>query len=68
MRAAFHAEGPAPSRSVAYIQEAIGLVDAATDPTRAGLLYERLGQYSRVALDAATALVAYQEAVRLVPI
>ena len=46
MRAAFHAEGPAPARSVAYIREAIGLVDPTIDPTRAGLLHERLGQYS----------------------
>ena len=67
MRAAFHAEGPAPSRSVAYIREAIGLVDTAIDPTRAGLLHERLGQYSLFALDQASALAAYQEAVRLVP-
>ena len=67
VRAAFHAEGPAPSRSVAYIREAIGLVDATTDPTRAGLLHERLGQYGSGTLDNATTLAAYQDAVRLVP-
>ena len=67
MRAAFHAEGPEPSRSLAHIREAIALVDPVTDPTRAGLLHERLGQYSSVTLDASTTLAAYQEAVRLVP-
>ena len=66
-RAAFHAAGPAPSRSVAHIQEAIALVDPTTDPIRAGLLYERLGQYSAGTLDAATTQAAYEEAVRLVP-
>ena len=67
MHAALHAEGPEPSRSVAYVREAIGLVDAATDPQRAGLLHERLGQYSLAALDETTALAAYREGVRLVP-
>ena len=52
---------------MAYIQEAIGLVDADADPTRRGLLYERLGRYASLAIDSATALLAYQEAVRLVP-
>ena len=66
-RAALHAEGPAPSRSVAYIREAIGLVDPTTEPTRAGLLHERLGQYSWLTLDVATTIAACQEAVRLVP-
>ena len=67
-RAAFHAEGPAPSRSLAYIREAIKEVDAEADPTRAGLLHERLGEYSHGNLDEATRLAAYLEAVRLVPV
>jgi DNA-binding CsgD family transcriptional regulator/tetratricopeptide (TPR) repeat protein len=67
MRAAFHAEGPAPTRSVAYIREAITLVDPVSDPTRGGLLHERLGQYSWLVPDIATTAAAYQEAVRLVP-
>jgi DNA-binding CsgD family transcriptional regulator/tetratricopeptide (TPR) repeat protein len=66
-RAALHAEGPTPSRSLAYIREAIMLVDPTTEPTRAGLLHERLGQYSWLTLDIATTVAAYQEAVRLVP-
>jgi DNA-binding CsgD family transcriptional regulator len=66
-RAAFHAEGPEPSRSVDYIREAIALVDSTADPTRAGLLHERLGQYCKKALDVATSEAAYREAVRLVP-
>ncbi len=67
MRAAFHAEGPAPIRSVACIREAIRLVDPVTEPTRAGLLHERLGQYSWLTMDTATSFASYQEAVRLVP-
>jgi DNA-binding CsgD family transcriptional regulator/tetratricopeptide (TPR) repeat protein len=67
MRAAFHAEGPAPGRSIAYIREAIGMVDPTLDPTRAGMLHERLGQYSWNMLDTDTILAAYEEAVRLVP-
>ena len=67
MRAAHHAEGPAPARAVAQIKAAIELVDPAADPTRAGLLHDRLGQYSWLTLDLATALAASEEAVRLVP-
>ena len=66
-RAALHAEGPEPSRSAAYIREAIALVDPAVDPTRAGLLHERLGQYSSTSADIAVTLAAYREGVRLVP-
>ena len=66
-RAAFHAEGPEPSRSATYIREAIGRIDAAAEPIRAALLYERLGQYTAGTPDAATSRAAYEEAVRLVP-
>jgi DNA-binding CsgD family transcriptional regulator/tetratricopeptide (TPR) repeat protein len=67
MRAALLAEGPAPARAVAYIRAAIALVDPATDPTRAGLLYERLGLYSTTVADMEVSLAAHREAVRLVP-
>jgi DNA-binding CsgD family transcriptional regulator/tetratricopeptide (TPR) repeat protein len=67
MRTALLTEGPAPTRSVAYMRAAIALVDPAIDPRRAGLLHERLGQYSTSVTDFATAIVAYEEAVRLVP-
>ena len=67
MRAAFHAEGPAPERSLAHVGEAIGLVDPTIDPTRAGMLHERLGQYSWNLLASGPILTAYEDAVRLVP-
>ena len=44
--AAEAAEGRSPARSVAHIRTAIALVDETTEPVRAGLLYERLGQYA----------------------
>ncbi len=56
-----------PPRAVALVREAIGLVDPVADPTRAGLLHERLGRYSWTAGDGATALTAHREAIRLVP-
>ena len=52
---------------MAYIREAISLVDPTRDPMRAGLLQERLGQYSWFLADLETTLAAYREAVRLVP-
>ena len=67
VRAARAAEGPDPAGAVAYCRRAIALVDPVTHPTRAGLLYERLGYYSWIVPDSAGSLAAYQEAVRLVP-
>ncbi len=56
-----------PGRSVAFIRSAIVLVDPADDPTRAGLLNERLGAYTWSVGDTDASLSAYREAVRLVP-
>jgi DNA-binding CsgD family transcriptional regulator len=61
-----------PARAVAQIRTALGLVEVAVDPVRAGLLYERLGRYSLdfvsdAAFDSEAALAACREAVRLVP-
>ena len=67
MRAAFHAEGPDPTQAVAYIRQAIALVDPEVHPARAGLLRERLGQYGSSVLGPADILAAMREAVRLVP-
>jgi DNA-binding CsgD family transcriptional regulator/tetratricopeptide (TPR) repeat protein len=53
--------------SVRRISEAIELVDTSLDPIRAGLLYERLGRYRWLNGDGGGALVAYREALRLVP-
>jgi tetratricopeptide (TPR) repeat protein len=53
-------------RAVELVRQALGGVDLAADPARAGLLHERLGRYLWMSLDEA-ALSAYQEAVRLVP-
>ena len=66
-RAAIAAWLTDPARSVAYIRSAIALVDSGADPTRAGLLHERLGAYSWSVPDDATSGAAYREAVRLVP-
>ncbi len=56
-----------PSRAVAHIREAIGLVDAGADPGRAGLLQAALGRYLWFSGDGEAALAACREAVRLVP-
>lgn len=54
-------------RAVEHAGRAIELVDAAREPVRAGLLYERLGRYRWYAADGEGALAAYHEALRLVP-
>jgi DNA-binding CsgD family transcriptional regulator len=56
-----------PSRAVAHIRTALRLLDAATAPVRAGLLYERLGHYYSDVAAADAAISACREAVRLVP-
>jgi DNA-binding CsgD family transcriptional regulator/tetratricopeptide (TPR) repeat protein len=66
-RAAASAAATQSARAVAHISDAIGLVDATTDPIRSGLLHERLGRYSVLAGATGKAEVAYREAVRLVP-
>ena len=66
-RAALHAEGATPAKSLRLIREALALVDPAADPVRAGLLYERLGQYGTYTLPRSEIRAALQEAVRLIP-
>ena len=51
-----------PGRAVSHIQTAIGLVDTAADPTRAGLLNERLGRYAWVLGQGVIANRAYRTA------
>ena len=60
-------EGSAPTRSLAYIKEAIALVDPATEPTRAGTLLARLGRFTWLLLDDLGAVAASRDAVALVP-
>jgi DNA-binding CsgD family transcriptional regulator/tetratricopeptide (TPR) repeat protein len=62
--AAYAAGGPA--RAAELVRQALPLVDAALQPQRAGLLHEQLARYLRALADPA-ALVAQQQAVRLVP-
>ena len=57
-----------PARAVAHIQTAIGLIDAATDPIRAGLLNERLGRYAWIAGQGGLANEAYRRAMDLIPV
>jgi DNA-binding CsgD family transcriptional regulator len=66
-RAARSAAGTGSPRSIDHILGAIELVDATSDPVRAGLLHERLGRYRWYSADGDGALAAYTEAVRLVP-
>ena len=66
-RAARAAAETMPPRAVALMQEAVGLANDAADPTRLGLLMERLGRYLWNAGDGFAALEACREAVRLVP-
>ena len=56
-----------PSRAVSYLLSALEIPDTQLDPSRAGLLHERLGQSRWMAGDSDGALAAYEEAVRLVP-
>ncbi len=67
VRAAEVAEGSAPERSVDYIKAALALVDPATFPVRAGLLYERLGHNVNDLWEEDASRRAYETAVRLVP-
>ena len=56
-----------PGRAVAHILTAIGLVDEALDPTRAGLLHERLGRYAWFSGQHERASEAYRAAMALIP-
>src|SRR4029079_15474532 len=55
------------SRATAYLEAAIGGLDARTDRVRLGLLHERLAHIRRAAGDPAKAMVAPRRAVELVP-
>ena len=55
------------SRAGRLIRSALPHVDAGADPALAGLLRERLGRYLWAAGDSASALIAYDEALALVP-
>jgi len=55
------------SRATAYLESAIGGLDARRDRVRLGLLHERLAQIRRAAGDPAGAMLAARRAVELVP-
>jgi DNA-binding CsgD family transcriptional regulator/tetratricopeptide (TPR) repeat protein len=55
-----------PARAAELVRQALGLVDAARHPRRAGLLHEQLARCLRMLGDP-DALVEQREAVRLVP-
>lgn len=55
------------TRAVAYLDAVIASSDARRDRTRLGLIYDRLGQFRRVAGDAEGGLAARRRAVELVP-
>jgi len=65
-RAARAAAETMPPRAVALMQEAVSQANGAADPTRLGLLKERLGRYLWNAGEGFAALEACREAVRLV--
>jgi tetratricopeptide (TPR) repeat protein len=55
-----------PDRAVALVREALADLGGHMKPTRAGLLYARLGECQSEAGDSKAALAAYEEASRLV--
>jgi DNA-binding CsgD family transcriptional regulator len=55
------------TRAVRLIEHALADVDPVAEPIRAGLMCERLGRYSWIGGDAAKALAAYEDAVRVIP-
>jgi DNA-binding CsgD family transcriptional regulator/tetratricopeptide (TPR) repeat protein len=55
------------SRATAYLESAIGALDARRDRIRVGLLYDRLAQVRRAAGDSVAARSAAQRAVDLIP-
>ncbi len=56
-----------PQRAVALMQQAVSLAEGAVEPTRQGLLKQRLGRYLWNFGDGVGALEACREAVKLVP-
>ena len=59
--------GDHPQRAVVRAREAIGELDAAREPTRVALLQLLAGRALWLSADHADGLIAYREAVRLVP-
>ncbi len=57
-----------PTRGMAHLRTALELVDETAEPTRAGLLYERLGRSAWFAGQADVSLEAHRAAVRLIPV
>ena len=53
--------------AVALATRALGQIDAAAEPLRAGVLLERLGRYHWLALDRSAAMAAIERAVATVP-
>ena len=53
--------------AIRLVEEAIDETDPDADPTRAGLLTERLGRYRWIGGETADALAAFEQAVRIVP-
>jgi DNA-binding CsgD family transcriptional regulator/tetratricopeptide (TPR) repeat protein len=67
-RAAAAASMTAPGRAVALIKAAIGLVEPAADPIRAGRLWELLGHYLWASGNGPAGVEACRTAVELVPL
>jgi DNA-binding CsgD family transcriptional regulator/tetratricopeptide (TPR) repeat protein len=57
-----------PLRAAQIAQRALDELDPAVESVRASLLLERIGRYSWIAGDTAYAVVAYEEAVRTMPL
>jgi DNA-binding CsgD family transcriptional regulator/tetratricopeptide (TPR) repeat protein len=56
-----------PARAVDYASAALGRVDARRDPTAAGRIHERLGQYRRSSGELDAAIDAFRSATDLIP-
>ncbi len=57
----------ASSRAIAHVRAAVNLVDADSEPVRAGLLHELLGEYTVAVAESEAGLAECREAVHLVP-
>jgi DNA-binding CsgD family transcriptional regulator len=56
-----------PARAVSLVQAAIRLLDERADPTRFGLLHERLGRYAWMVGQGELAKASYRTAMRVTP-
>lgn len=59
--------GGDPKQATAFARQAIELVDDATEPRLAGILYERLSRYLRMTSESDKAFAAIERALELVP-